>query len=82
MKSKSLSYGGGQPWLARSCRILQRDQSGSSQALFTELRTAGDMSMPCDHDFDDSETDTAIPYDGDSVSQASHAQESVLPSSL
>ena len=38
--------------------------------------------MPCDHDFDDSETDTAIPYDGDIVSQASHAQESVLPSSL
>ena len=32
MKSKSLSSDGGQPWLALSCRILQREQSGSSLA--------------------------------------------------
>ena len=46
MKSKSLSYDGGQPWLARSCQIVQREQSGSSQALWTELCTTGDMTRP------------------------------------
>ena len=45
MKSKSLSYDGEQPRPARSCRIPQRGQSGSSQAPLTELCTTGDMSL-------------------------------------
>ena len=45
IKSKSLTYNKMQPWPARSCRILQREQSGSSQALLTELCTTGDVSL-------------------------------------
>ena len=37
---------------------------------------------PDDHDHADSETDTAIPNDGDTVSLASYTHESVSPSSL
>ena len=44
-KSKLLSCDGGQPWLAQSCRILQPEQRGSSQALLTELCTTGDTSL-------------------------------------
>ena len=36
----------GQPWLARSCQTVQREQSGSSQALWTEVSATGDMSRP------------------------------------
>ena len=45
-KSKSLSYAEGQPWFAQFSRILQRGQSGSSQASSTEPCTTGDMSPP------------------------------------
>ena len=41
MKSKSLE----QPRPARSCRIPQREQSGSSQASLTELCTTGNTSL-------------------------------------
>ena len=42
LRSKSLSYDGGQPWLARFCRILQRERNGSSLASLTEPCTTPD----------------------------------------
>ena len=80
MKSKSLSHNGEQPWSARSCRILQREQSGSSQVSLTEPCTIGDMSP---HDHADSETDTAMPDDDDDIaSLASQPSASLQLSSL
>ena len=44
-KSKLLSCNGGQPWHAQFCRVLQREQSGSSLASLTEPCTTGDTSL-------------------------------------
>ena len=58
-----------QPWLARSCRILQCERSGSFLASLTEpcITHWGHVPAldgePGDHDLADSETDTAIPDD-------------------
>ena len=45
-KSKSLSCGGGQPWLARFSQTPLRGRSDSSQASSTEPCIAGDMPQP------------------------------------
>ena len=79
-KSKSLCCGRGQPF-ARFSRTLQRGQSGSSQASLTDLSTTKTFPAldggPGDHDFDDSETDVAIPDDDDIFSLASCTCESM-----
>ena len=55
MKSKLPSCDGEHPWHAQFCRILRREQSGSSLVSLD--------GGPGDHNHADSETDTAIPDD-------------------
>ena len=69
-KSKSLSCAGGKPWHAQFSRILQRGQSGPSQASsLTELCTTGDMSPLSTAGPATTTSTTAIPDDDDDLSR-------------
>ena len=87
-RSKSLFYGGEQPWHEQFCQIHRLGQNGSSLVSFDRAlhhwRTCPSL-FPLDggtgdHDHADSEIDTAIPDDDDDIaSLASCSFESLQP---